>query len=107
MFHSRLLTGLGWMLCVVSSLLMMLIFWLVCTTKTCGLYWQPFCSSTAGCCGGWKVCVLNPSETYTTTLANPPSGPTRMSSVVSGVECPFAHRGSCDVSIRVALGGVP
>src|ERR1700722_20686923 len=42
-----------------------------------------------------------------TTLARPPSAPTTTSSVTTGVACAFAQIGSCDMSMRVPLGGVP
>src|SRR5690349_17362715 len=107
MFHSLLLLGVGWILCVVSSLFTTSSFWLACRASTCGLYWQPFCSRTAGCCGDWKLCEVSPSETYTTTFAKPPPVPTTTSSVVAGVGWALAQSGSCDMSMRVGLGGVP
>src|SRR5579859_6611767 len=62
-FHSLLLAGDGWMLCVVLSLFSILMGWPVITPSTCGWYWQPFWSMTAASAGGLNVRSPRPSFT--------------------------------------------
>src|SRR5437867_12219775 len=50
-FHSRLSFGVGWMLCVVGSLLTILTVCPAITPSTCGWYLQPLWSSVMASLG--------------------------------------------------------
>src|ERR1041385_934304 len=52
--NAELTTGMAWMLCSVASLFLIWMGWLTSTACTCGWYWQPCWSMTAGGGGGFR-----------------------------------------------------
>src|ERR1700739_4021126 len=72
----------------------------------CGAWRQPFCTSTAGCCGGGASSCA-PAEIYTTTFSSAFPGPVTTFSNDTGFEYCFAQLGSWDMSIVLGFAGVP
>src|SRR5579864_870886 len=101
-FHSRLSLGVGWMLCVVSSLFSILMGCPVITPRTWGWYWQPCWLMVTGSLGTSNVRSPRPSFTYTNTLATSPLSTTRDSEVLLPLQA-----GSWLMSIFAGLGAVP
>src|SRR2546423_10617279 len=62
-FHSRLSFGVGWMLCVVGSLLTIEMVWPAMAPRTCGLYLHPLWFNVTGSLGASNVRLPNSSLT--------------------------------------------
>src|SRR5208282_5441077 len=95
------------MLCDVGSSLTTCNGWFARTAKTCGIYMQPFCSTTTGCVGGSNVRSPNPSATNTITFCRSPFESVITSCAKTGEECCLAQLGSAAMLISLGLGVTP
>src|SRR6516162_9315592 len=68
---------------------------------------QPFCSTTTGAVGASNARSPSPSDTNTTTFSRSPFPSVTTSCVITGVGCCFAHTGSADMLIGLAIGALP
>src|ERR1035438_4554771 len=95
------------MLCEVGSSFTTCSGWFARTANTCGMYMQPFCSTTIGWVGGSNVRSPNPSETNTITFCRSPFESVITSWANTGEECCFAQLGSVDMLMSLGFGTAP
>src|SRR4026207_2081193 len=75
---------------------------------TCGMYMQPFWSSTTGVLGAGQVLPAgSPFETQTRMLAMLLPGPRISTAAGTGPECFLAHTGSASIASGLRAGAFP